>query len=282
MKRIALVAALVVVLVPHAYGANWIKSVGAAEKQAKAKKQYIFVDLFAEWCGWCHRFEAEVTPSEAFQKATDDMVLLRLDTEDGGEGTQFARKFSVTSLPTFLVIAPDGTLAGAIRGYAPPAQFGPMVTNTRKQYEDFLVRVKDEAKLGNNYQKRLDLAREFTQRQSPAQAQTRFEKLAADKGLPPALRDQVLYELAVSYVLQKKYAEGQKTIQKLTSVSKTGEPVERSRILLGQIYMEQGNLLGAANELRSFKTTYPDSPLIANVNAILPQIERQLAATKKN
>ncbi|HEX7151936.1 MAG TPA: thioredoxin fold domain-containing protein [Thermoanaerobaculia bacterium] len=282
MKRIALVAALAVVLVPHAYGAAWIKTVGAAEKQAKAKNQYIFVDLFADWCGWCHRFEQEVTPSEAFQKATDDMVLLRLDTEDGKEGTQFARKFNVTSLPTFLVLAPDMTLAGVIRGYAPAGQFGPMVTDTRKKYEEFLARVKDEAKLGTNYEKRLELAKEFTTRQAPSKAQVRLEKLAAEKALPANLRDQVMYELAVTYVLQKKYAEGQKTIQKLTSVSKSGEPVERSKILLGQIYMEQGNLQGAANELRSFKTTYPNSPLIANVNAILPQIERQLAVPKSN
>ena len=52
------------------------------------------------------------------QKATDNKVLLRLNTEDAGEGTKLAQDFGVTSLPTFLLLTPQGTVAGTIRGYA--------------------------------------------------------------------------------------------------------------------------------------------------------------------
>ena len=83
MKRtISIAALLVAFLVPQA-DAAFLKTVAAAQKKAKEKNQLIFVDMFAEWCTWCHRFDKEVVPSEAFQNATDGMVLLRLDTEDG-------------------------------------------------------------------------------------------------------------------------------------------------------------------------------------------------------
>jgi len=73
VKRISLLAAIVALtIVPHAYAAAnpWIRSLPDAQKKAKAANQLIFVDLFADWCGWCHRMEQEVFPSQAFQNAT--------------------------------------------------------------------------------------------------------------------------------------------------------------------------------------------------------------------
>lgn len=278
MKRIVLLAALAVLLAPQTYaGAGWIKSIAAAQKAAKEKNQLIFVDLFAEWCGWCHRFEQEVFPSQAFQNVTKDMVLLRLDTEDRAEGTQFAQKFQITSLPTFLVLQPDLTLAGIIRGYAPPAQFSQMLTDTRAKHEKFLELVKSEPKFAKDYQKRLDLAREFNSRSAYTQSEPRLKKLATEKGVPAAIRDAAYYDLAVAQILQKKYTESMKTVKELTTMSKTGEPVERAWLLGAQIHLEQGNLLGARNQFRSFKEKFPNSKLNANVDMVLPDIERRLA-----
>ena len=41
------------------------------------------------------------------------------------------------------------------------------------------------------------------------------------------------------------------------------------------------NLLGAANELRTFKQAFPSSRWIGRVNLLLPDIERRLAAATK-
>ena len=129
---------MALVLVPHAHAGTWLKTVAAAQKVAKEKKQLILVDMFAEWCGWCHRFEREVFPSKAFQDATADLVLLRLNTEDGKEGTQMSRKFGVTSLPTFLLLTPELTSAGQIRGYSPPGPFAQKLKETRNAHTTFM------------------------------------------------------------------------------------------------------------------------------------------------
>lgn len=280
MKRIALAVLLAVLIVPQASAGPWLKSLTTAQQKAKDGNHLIFVDLFADWCGWCHRMEQEVFPSQAFQNATDDYVLLRLNTEDGGEGTKLAQRYQVNSLPTFLVLAPDMTIAGIIRGYAPSGDFVKSLKDVESKYTDFTKRVKDEPSIAKDYQKRLDLAREFTQRFALAQSEKRLKALLADHSAPAAVRDQAFYELAVSQVLQKRYEEAIKTVAAFAKVQSKGEPYERSRLLLGQAYMEQGNILGATNELRNFKKTFPGSKLVGNVDMILPELERRLAASK--
>lgn len=282
MKRIALIAAFAVLLAPQTFaGAGWVKNVAAAQKTAKEKKQLIFVDLFAQWCGWCHRFEAEVFPSEVFQKATNDMVLLRLDTEDGGEGTKMAQKFAISSLPTFLVLTPDLTLAGIIRGYAAPNEFVSILKETRGKHDKFLALVASEKDFGKDFQKRLDLAREFNMRSSFTDSESRLKKLVAEKGVPNAIRDAAYYDLAVSQILQKKYGDSMQTTKTLIGMSKAGEPVERAWLLQAQIYLEQGNLLAARDQFRKFKQTFPSSPLNRNVDVVLPDLDRRLGSPAK-
>lgn len=277
MKRFPLLAVLALLVVSQLQAGPWIKSVATAQKKAKDGNRLIFVDLFAEWCGWCHKMEQEVFPSEVFQKATDDMVLLRLDTEDGGEGTQFAQKFSVHSLPTFLVLTSDMSVAGVIRGYAPAKEFVDSLKGVEKQHEDFQKRVANEASIASDYKKRLELARDFTQRFALTQSESRLKKLSTEKGVPNDIRDVSYYELAVAQIMQKKYPDALKTIAAFGKVQTKGEAYERARLLAGQIYMEQGNILGAANEFRSFKATFPNSPLVRNVDMVLPDLERRLA-----
>jgi thioredoxin-related protein len=260
-------------------GRVWHKSVAPAQKEAQAKNQLILVDMFAEWCGWCHRFEQEVFPSEAFQNATSDIVLLRLDTEDGKEGTQFAKKYAVTSLPTFLVLAPDLSIAGLLRGYAPPNDFAESLKQTRKQYADFTKRANNEAAIAKDPVQRLALAKEFTQRGVYPKAEDRLKKLTTDKGIPVAIRDDAFYNLAIAYTIQNKLDDALTAIRQLTSLSKLGEPVENARMLAGQIYLQQGNLLSAANEFRSFKKSYPTSPLVPTIDMLLPEIEKKLASS---
>jgi thioredoxin-related protein len=273
---------LVLVTAPQLFaGRTWYKAITPAQKEAKSKNQLILVDMYAEWCGWCKRFEREVFPSQVFQDATADIVLLRLDTEDGKEGTQFARRYAVTSLPTFVLLSPDLTIAGLLRGYAPPNDFAQSLKDTRKAYSDFTKRANNEGSIAKDPIQRLSLAKEYTQRQQYDKAEVRFKKLTTDKGIPAAIRDEAFYNLAINYVVQNKLDDAQTTIRELTGLSKLGDSVERARMLSGQIYMQQGNLLGAANEFRSFKKQFPNSSLLPQIDMILPEIERRLASSGK-
>jgi thioredoxin-related protein len=255
----------------------WVKTVQAAQKKAKEQNALIFVDLFADWCGWCHKMEQEVFPSEAFQKATRDKVLLRLNTEDNGEGSRFSQQYNITSLPTFLLLAPDLSIAGVIRGYLPSQQFVLAMADVETKYKDFRKRVAGEPSISKDFQKRLDLAKEFRARLGLGQSETRLRKLLGESGVPAKVRDEAYYELAFTQVLAKKYEDGLQTIRKFGSVQNKGDAYEKSRLLAGDIYVQQGNYQSAVNEFRAFKTNFPNSPFVRNVDVVLPQLEQRLA-----
>ena len=281
MKKLAIVAVLALAVTSAASASPWIKSFAQAQQKAKTKNQHIFVDLFADWCGWCHKFEQDVIPSQAFQQATDDMVLLRLNTEDQGDGTQFARRYSVTSLPTFLILDKDAIIVGIIRGYQVPNDFANSIKDVEGRYDGFKKRVAGEPSIAKDYQKRLDLAKEFRIRYALPQAEDRFKKLTAEKGASTAVRDEAYYELALTQLLQKKYDDSMATIQKFGTVQKAGENYEKSRLLMGDVYLQQGKVDRAVAEYRNFKTAFPQSQYVKNIDMILPQLERQIPTAKK-
>jgi thioredoxin-related protein len=278
VKRIALLALLSLLIVPEIQAAGrFLKTLAEAQKQAKQKNQLIFVDLFAEWCGWCHRMEREVFPSEPFQNATAKMVLLRLDTEDRKEGSEFARKYGVNQLPTFMVLTPDLTVAGFLKGYAPPKQFADRVTGVVKEYDTFFARTKNEASIARDPRKRLDLAIEFENRFAYAEAEKRLVKLTSEATVPAAIRDEAYFHLAIAQLSQKKFNESFATIRRFQALKSKSDWVEQTAFLVGRVYIDQGKLREALAEFRKFKTTYPTSPLSRQAEYIIPQLERALA-----
>jgi thioredoxin-related protein len=276
LKRILVLAATAMLLSQQLFAGPWLKSLVAAKKKAKEQNQLIFVDLFADWCGWCHKMEQEVFPSEAFQRATDNKVLLRLNTEDANEGTKLAQDLGITTLPTFLLLSSQGSVAGIIRGYFPANEFVKAISETENSYKDFQKHVANESAITTNYSKRLELAREFRNHFALTESETRLKKLTSEVGVPAGVRDDAYYDLALTQVVEKHYDDAMKTIRKFAVVQNKGEPYEKARLLAGDIYVQQGNYKDALSEFRAFKAAFPKSQYIANIDVVLPQLEQRV------
>ena len=277
MKRVALLTFVVALAVPQAFaGGPWLTSLAAAQKQAKAKNSYIFVDMFADWCGWCHQLEQQVFPSQVFQNATKDYVLLRLNTEDGAEGTRLAQQYQVTSLPTSVVLTHDMVVVGLIKGFLPPDTMAKAIKDVESKYGEFKKRASSESSFAKDYQKRLDLAREFRAHQSMDEAITRFKKLTSESAVPAATRDEAYFDLALTQFMAKKSNESLKTIEKFGTVQKKGEQYEKARFLAVEIYVQKGDYASALDELREFKSKFPNSQYIRNVEMLMPQLEKRV------
>ena len=127
-----------------------------------------------------------------------------------------------------------------------------------------------------NYSKRLELAREFRTHFALAESETRLKKLTTETAVPAGVRDDAYYELALTQVVEKHYDDAIKTIRKFAAVQNKGESYERSRLLAGDIYVQQGNYKDALSEFRAFKAAFPKSQYIANIDVVLPQLEQRV------
>ena len=87
----------------------------ALNKAEEIDKQ-VFVDCYTSWCGPCKNMTENIFP----QKAVGDyfnanFVCVKYDMEKG-EGPKIAKQYKIRAYPTFLILAPDGTLVHKIVG----------------------------------------------------------------------------------------------------------------------------------------------------------------------
>ncbi len=89
--------------------------------RARAEKKLVFVDLYADWCGWCTRMDEDVFTNERVQTALLGYIPIKVDADRGGRSV--AARYRVSGLPTFLLVNGDGEVVGRFDGYMPVDAF---------------------------------------------------------------------------------------------------------------------------------------------------------------
>ena len=61
-----------------------------------------------------------------------------------------------------------------------------------------------------------------------------------------------------------------------------GDAFERSRLLIGDIYLQTGNVAGALDRVQQrSRRSIPNSQYNRNIDMMIPQLERQLGGPRK-
>lgn len=75
----------------------------------------MFVDVYADWCGWCTRMDEDVFTDARVQSALLDYIPVKLDADRGGRSV--ATRYRVSGLPAFLIVNGEGEVVGRFSGY---------------------------------------------------------------------------------------------------------------------------------------------------------------------
>lgn len=95
----------------------------SVQQKAKVENKGIFVDAYTDWCLPCKRMTSVVFPDSVVgEYFNDKFVNFQLDMEKG-EGIALAKKYDVTSFPTYLYFDNKGAFIGKVVGYKTPADF---------------------------------------------------------------------------------------------------------------------------------------------------------------
>lgn len=261
--------------------AHWLTRVDEALALAAESDRFILVDLYADWCGWCKQLEAKVFTTPQFERFAEEYVLLRVDVEDGAEGSDLQARFGVTSLPTTLVIDANMAKVAELKGFAPAPQFIARLAAGLAEHRAFLA-FYEEAKTSTDPAALRQLAADLHGRGDglrAAEVYERVKKLTPEKS--PAAEAWLDFRIADAYLLARRLGAATETFrQSVDLAAGTEDPKlhEGLDLLRYRLAHERGDCEKAKTSLVHFIDAHPQSPFLSQAKKALRSLERGTAS----
>ncbi|MEE8526879.1 MAG: thioredoxin family protein [Thermoanaerobaculia bacterium] len=264
---------------------GWLTSVDEALAVAGGEDRYVLVDLYAEWCGWCKELERQVLETPEFRRWAEDFVLLWVDVEDGGQGSELQARFGATSLPTTLVLAAAGggepVKVGEVMGFHPTGRFIAALEAEIAAYGSLIelydrVRRSPEVRRRDDSALRLQLAEDFHQRGDGLRAAVLYEQLlAAVTGGAGGAAAWLHYQAADARRLGGELGAAENHLERARVMVRTlgdGDLSERLDLLSFQIAGARGDCHQMMTSLEMFLANHPRSPHSRHARRTLEEI----------
>ena len=112
-------------------GIKWERRFEDALAKARAAHKPVMIDFWAQWCGWCHRLDKTTYVDPAVVKLADSFVAVKVNTEGDPREVAVAIRYDVSSLPTIMVVSPEGHPIARVNGFVGPGQFPSVLEGAR-------------------------------------------------------------------------------------------------------------------------------------------------------
>jgi thioredoxin-like negative regulator of GroEL len=245
---------------------QWVRDYDQALAKAAKDSKPIFVDAYADWCGWCHKLDQEVYSDPSFVKFMSDFVPLKIDIESSTKGRQFAEKYQITGLPTLFVLDSSGKISNRIGGFIEAGALMEDIQGIQRLIE---AEQKDPSNLNVSGK----LADEYLAREMTDEATERFRKIVISPYSSASQKESAQFSLGLAHYSQGDLNNAQKVIEQYLQSFPQGENIEDAYLLIAQICIEKEEDHRAQRYLKQFLQKFPQSKNVPRAKDVLAALE---------
>lgn len=97
---------------------EWSTDLGSAWREAQTSNRPLVMFVTSDHCPYCHKMRSDTLADPAVaRRVRQSYVGVMVDTESS---SAVASRLRITSVPTTLLVLPDGRIADRVEGYVPP------------------------------------------------------------------------------------------------------------------------------------------------------------------
>lgn len=250
-------------------GVNWYSSFDKALADAKKDSKPVFIDVYTDWCTWCHKLDQDVYSTPQFAEYMHEYIPVKLNAEDNKEGTRFAEKYGVDGFPMLIVTDSSGTVTNRIGGYME----ADALIKDIDGIQQLLLREKSKP---DDIQSTFELARQYLSRDMYAGAEVRFEQVIASPKATPAQKEESQFSLALTEYYQRRLQQALDTVEAYQEEYPDQKSGEDAFLLLSQIQIEMNANDKAMATLKEFLRKYPKSENISRAQQVLDLLQKDM------
>ena len=259
--------------------------------KAKAENKYIFVDVFASWCGPCKQMDREIYTSEKLgQYMNDKFVSVKVQadtskTDDQKTKDWYSDAHSITTqyggigYPTFLFFSPEGKLVSRDLGFKDVNAFITIAAyslDPKKQYNTLLEKFQHN-KLDFNSMR-------FLSQEAKAQGEVEISQQIADNYI-----DNYLFKLKESQIYTNENLAFMRTFlgkPEGQAFRFFGKNADKINIIIGDYYAEYAMMKSIERKYipktDTWKTSVPDwNSLEQNLIQSYGELGKQVVYSQK-
>jgi thioredoxin-like negative regulator of GroEL len=257
-------------------GIRWEKDFAAALKRARTEGKPIFVDFWADWCGWCHQLDRTTYVDPEVVKASADFVSVKVNAEGDRADLEIARRFAVSALPTLLFLSPNGRTLTRLDGYVRPAAFARALAGIKDRAAAVGAWEKSLAAKPDDPQALVKLGLFLMESEAYEEALELLTKARPlDAKLPANDRKQVRLMLGALLRAQRDYAQAEGMLKEgLALRPAAAEQDAQLLYLLGRVYMGWGKHPEARVTLKRLIETHPEDPTTERAKRLLLYLDQ--------
>jgi thiol-disulfide isomerase/thioredoxin len=237
-------------------GVHWLLSVDAALADAKATGRPILLDMYTDWCEWCHALDDTTYVDSTFIDYSRKFTMARVNAE---VDTANASKYHVRSYPTVLVLHPDGTEIDRVVGYSRAPGFMAEIEGYLAGKNTIASMEADAAAHGSDPAVIARLAEKYSGHGLIEQARVQYLKLAAiDPKNESGQVDDGLYSVARMYRKDKDYENTRKYTKIIIDRYPTSDMYRPALLEFAGAWRRQGKLETARKLYLDYVRRFPD------------------------